>query len=298
MKTTNLLIATVVASALLVACASAPVAPEGSAAVRSKLTQLQSDPNLATRAPVAVKEADAAVTAAEITQPDKALAAHRVYMANRKVDTARALAESAFAVDQRTALTEQREKARLDARTREADVAKNAALVARAETAELKLSADAARSDADAARLAAMNADQQAMELRRQIEELQAKETERGLVLTLGDVLFTSGRADLKSGATGNLNKLISLLNGYPTRTVVIEGYTDSVGTSEYNDGLSQRRADAVKTYLVEQGVGSIRLTSLGKGESEPVAGNESAEGRQQNRRVEVIISNPPAALK
>ena len=206
--------------------------------MRNKLTQLQSDPNLATRAPVAVKEADAAVTAAEITQPDKALAAHRVYMANRKVDTASALAESAFAEDQRTALTEQREKARLDARTREADTAKNDALLARAESAEQKLSADSARSDADAARLAAMASDEQAMELKRQIEELQAKETDRGIVLTLGDVLFTSGMADLKSGTTGNLNKLVTFLNGYPTRTVVIEGYTDSVGTSEYNDGL------------------------------------------------------------
>ena len=298
MKTINVLIATAVASVFLAACASAPVAPEGSADVRSKLTQLQSDPNLATRAPVALKEADAAVAAAEITQPDKALAAHRVYMADRKVDKARALAESAFAEEQRAALTEQREKARLDARTREADAAKNDALLARAESAEQKLSADSARNDADAARLAAMTSDQQAMDLKRQIEELQAKETDRGIVLTLGDVLFTSGMADLKSGTTGNLNKLVTFLNGYPTRTVVIEGYTDSVGTSEYNDGLSQRRADAVKTYLLEQGIGAIRLTSLGKGESDPVAGNESADGRQQNRRVEVIISNPPAALK
>ena len=297
MKTFNVLVATAVASALLAGCASAPVVPEGSAGARSKLTQLQSDSNLATRAPVALKEADAAVTAAEIKQPDKALAAHRVYMADRKVDKARALAESAFAEDQRTALAEQREKARLDARTREADKAKNDALLARAESAEQKLSADSARSDADAARLSALASDQQAMDLKRQIEDLQAKETDRGVVLTLGDVLFTSGMADLKSGTPGNLNKLVTFLNGYPTRTVVIEGYTDSVGTSEYNDGLSQRRADAVKTYLTKQGVGSTRLTSLGKGESDPVAGNESADGRRQNRRVEVIISKPPATL-
>ena len=296
MKTFNLLVATAVASALA-GCASAPVAPEGSAGARNKLIELESDSNLATRAPVALKEADAAVTAAEIKQPDKALAAHRVYMADRKVDKARALAESAFAEDQRTALAEQREKARLDARTREADKAKSDALLARAESAEQKLSADSARSDADAARLSALASDQQAMDLKRQIEDLQAKETDRGIVLTLGDVLFTSGMADLKSGTPDNLNKLVTFLNGYPTRTVVIEGYTDSVGTSEYNDGLSQRRADAVKTYLIKQGVASTRLTSLGKGETDPVAGNESADGRRQNRRVEVIISNPPATL-
>jgi len=136
------------------------------------------------------------------------------------------------------------------------------------------------------------------MELQRQIDELQAKETDRGLVLTLGDVLFTSGKADLKTGATGNLNKLIAFLNKYPDRTVLIEGYTDSVGSEDYNHGLSERRADSVKSYLIEQGVGSLRLTSLGKGESQPVADNDSATGRQQNRRVEVVISTPKTASR
>jgi outer membrane protein OmpA-like peptidoglycan-associated protein len=132
--------------------------------------------------------------------------------------------------------------------------------------------------------------------LQRQIDELQARPTDRGLVVTLGDVLFTSGQADLKAGAAGNLDKLITFLNEYPNRTVMIEGYTDSVGSEDYNQRLSQRRADSVKTYLVAQGIRSIRLAASGKGEDAPVAGNESADGRQQNRRVEVIINNPPAA--
>lgn len=288
---THTLIAAAAAAILLAACAAAPVKPDGAEQVRSKLTQLQSDPNLGSLAPVAMKAAEAAVVAAEVPNKDIALAAHRVYIADRKVDTARAQAETRFAEDQRTALSQQREGARLDARTREADAAKSDAAMARVEGAQQKVAADAARDDADAAQLAAV-------ELQRQIDELQAKPTDRGLVLTLGDVLFATGKADLKSGATGNMNKLVAFLNRYADRKVAIEGYTDSVGSDEYNQGLSQRRAESVKSYLVGQGVGSERLAASGKGESTPVADNDTAAGRQQNRRVEVIIANPAMASR
>jgi len=206
--------------------------------------------------------------------------------------------EVRFAEDQRAALSAQREGARLDARTREADAARSQVATARAEGAEQKLAADQARSESDAAYLAAANSEQQTTELQRQIEVLQARVTDRGLVLTLGDVLFEIGRADLKTGTAGNLNKLVFFLNKHPDRSVAIEGYTDSVGSEEYNQALSQRRADSVRSYLVRQGIGSGRLTASGMGMSDPVAGNDSAAGRQQNRRVEVIVSNPPAALR
>jgi outer membrane protein OmpA-like peptidoglycan-associated protein len=264
------LIATTVAAVLLAACAAAPVKPDGAAEARSKLTQLESDPNLADRAPLAVKEADAAVQVAEQPQADKELAAYRVYLADRKIEIARAQAETSLAEEQRAALSAQRESSRLDARTREAD----------------------------AAHLAVASSEQQAAELQRQIDVLQAKPTDRGLIVTLGDVLFDTGKASLKAGATSNLNRLVAFLTEYSDRTVLIEGYTDSVGTEDYNQGLSERRADSVKSYLAGQGIGSIRLSASGKGESDPVASNDSAAGRQQNRRVEVIISNPPAASR
>jgi outer membrane protein OmpA-like peptidoglycan-associated protein len=95
----------------------------------------------------------------------------------------------------------------------------------------------------------------------RQLDVLNAKPTDHGLVLTLGDVLFTSGKADLKPGATGNLNKLVAFLDKYPDRSVAIQGYTDSVGSEDYNQGLSERRANSVKSYLAGQGIGSIRLS-------------------------------------
>lgn len=271
------LIAATVASVLLAACAAAPLKPDGAAEVRNRLTQLQSDPNLGSRAPLAIKEADAAVSTAEQPQTDRDLAAHRVYLADRKVETARAQAETRFAEDQRAALSAQRERARLDARTQEADAAKGQAATAR---------------------MAAASSEQEAAELQRQIDALQAKVTDRGLVLTLGDVLFETGRADLKAGAAGNLSKLVAFLTKYPERVVAIEGYTDNVGSDDYNQALSQRRADSVRSYLVRAGIEPGRLSASGMGKNDPVAGNDSAIGRQQNRRVAVIINDPPIALR
>ena len=116
-------IALAVASALLAACASVPMKSAGAIDARNKLSQLQSNPDLANRASVAMKDADVAVRAAEQPQTDESLARHLALIADRKVETARALAETALAEDQRSSLNEQRERARLDSRTREADAA-------------------------------------------------------------------------------------------------------------------------------------------------------------------------------
>jgi len=296
------IIAASVASILLAACATAPVKPDGAAEARNNLIRLQSDPNLATRAPVAMAAAEAAVRTAEQPEPDQELAAYRVYLANRQVDTARADAETRFEEDQRVTLTAQRESARLNARTREADAAKLQADAAKLQAAAAQAEGNAQKSQADSARaaaeLAAITSEQRAADYQRQIDALQAKVTDRGLVLTLGDVLFSTGKADLKPGSTGNLNRLVAFLGKYPDRTAAIEGYTDSVGTEDYNQGLSERRADSVRSYLVGQGVDPVRLSASGKGEGSPVAGNDTAEGRQQNRRVEVIINNPATAQR
>jgi outer membrane protein OmpA-like peptidoglycan-associated protein len=257
-----------VAAVLLAGCAAAPAAPEGASEVRAKLTQLQSDSNLASRAPAAIKEADAAVRTAELPEADRSLGYHRVYIADRKVEIATAQAQTRYLEDQRAGITADRAAAQLDSRTREVDVAREATADVREENAELQ----------------------------RQIDALQARPTDRGLVLTLGDVLFESGRAELKPGAASNLGQLVAFLEKYPSRTVAIEGHTDSVGGDDYNLGLSQRRADSVRSHLVSRGVDAARITSMGAGESTPVADNDTAAGRQQNRRVEVIISNPALA--
>jgi outer membrane protein OmpA-like peptidoglycan-associated protein len=287
-------------SLVLAGCASAPQSPAGAAEVRSKLTRLQSNPNLGSRAPVALQEAETAVRIAEqpVVGNNETLGAHRVYMADRKVEIAIAQASTRLAEDQRVQLADDRERARLDARTREADRARADADAARAGAAD---AARMASADAEAARASAADAAsaaaRQADDLQRQIDALNAKATDRGLVLTLGDVLFASGRADFRPGAANNLNKLVAFLNQNPNRSVEIEGHTDSVGADDYNQGLSQRRADSVRSFLIQQGVVAVRLSAAGKGEHQPVADNESATGRQQNRRVEIIIGNPAAAV-
>ncbi len=271
-------------SFLVASCATAPQNPPGSAEVRSKLTALQSDSSLADQIPVELREAEAAVLAAEApVGKDVALGAHRVYMADRKVEIATARASTRYAEDQRAELSQARDDARLNARTQEADRA-------RRETAT-------AQSATDAALASAAVAAKEADELQRQIDVLQAEATDRGLVLTLGDVLFGTGRSDLTSGGTNTLDKLVVFLNNYPDRNVVIEGHTDDVGSLDMNQTLSQHRADSVKFYLVQQGIRHKRLAASGMGETQPIADNQSPSGRQQNRRVEVIINNPQSVV-
>ncbi len=147
-----------------------------------------------------------------------------------------------------------------------------------------------ARED-DAAR-ANQLAQTKSQELAAALADLQASKTERGLVVTLGDVLFATGRADLASGSRQTLDKLNTFLRAYPKRDVQIDGFTDSVGSDAYNQGLSQRRADAVRDALMDMGIANDRIVTNGRGKSSPVGDNDTAAGRQQNRRVEVLILN------
>ena len=131
------------------------------------------------------------------------------------------------------------------------------------------------------------------VELQRELEALQAQRTARGYVMTLGDVLFATDQATLTSGARERISRLASFLRQHPERTVRIEGYTDNTGSPGYNLQLSERRADAVRNALVDSGVSPDRVVTLGRGEAQPVAANTSESGRQANRRVEIVISDP-----
>lgn len=283
MKTFSVLSGLVLGAVLLVGCASAPQSPQGADLVRAKLNVLQSNPMLANKAPKAVKNAEEAVALAEQPLSDseehQVLGAHRVFVADRQVEIAMARAATRRAEEQRAQLSEERAAYRLDARTREADRA-------RAEADRMARENEQARSVSAA----------EAAELQKQIDALKAEATERGLVLTLGDLLFEFDSAELKAGNTSNLNRLVTFLQQYPERDAVIEGHTDNVGNAEYNRALSQRRAEAVQSYLVRQGISSQRLTATGLGQQRPVANNDSNAGRQSNRRVEIIIDNPTQA--
>jgi OmpA-OmpF porin, OOP family len=127
--------------------------------------------------------------------------------------------------------------------------------------------------------------------MQQELKDLQAKQTDRGMVLTLGDVLFDTGKSTLKPGAYATIDRLANVLNKTQSAKVTIEGHTDSTGSDETNQTLSEQRAMAVQSALMQRGVSGSQIASLGKGETTPVAGNDSASGRQANRRVELIFS-------
>ena len=135
-----------------------------------------------------------------------------------------------------------------------------------------------------------------AAELERQLAELQAQETERGYVLTLGDILFAVDQAELTPGGAQQVSRLADFMREFPNRSVVIEGHTDSTGDDAYNLQLSERRAQAVADLLIRQGIDPARMASRGYGEQYPIASNDNVAGRQQNRRVEIVILDPGEA--
>lgn len=150
----------------------------------------------------------------------------------------------------------------------------------------------ASQQQAEISQQQARDAELRTGQLEAQLKELNAKKTERGLVITLGDVLFDTNKAVLKSSGTRGLQKLAAFLKQYPQRKARIEGYTDSTGSAEYNQDLSSRRAEAVRTSLMEMGVDTTRITTQGFGKGSPVASNKTASGRRMNRRVEIILSD------
>jgi len=146
----------------------------------------------------------------------------------------------------------------------------------------------AARMEAEKVAKARADAERLMMEL----SDLKARQTERGIVLTIGDVLFAFGKSNLSPEAYRNVDKLADFLKNYQNRNVLIEGHTDSVGSDEYNLDLSQKRADSVKEKLVEDGIDPHRITTVGYGEKYPAVSNDTGANRALNRRVEVIILN------
>lgn len=129
-------------------------------------------------------------------------------------------------------------------------------------------------------------------QIRKLQESLQGKKTERGTLITFGDVLFDFNQAELKASAFNNINQLARFLQDNPERQVIVEGYTDSVGSAAYNQTLSERRAIAVRRALLRAGVVPSRVVAQGYGKEYPIADNRSDAGRAQNRRVEVTISD------
>jgi outer membrane protein OmpA-like peptidoglycan-associated protein len=215
---------------------------------------------------------------------------HHAYLATRNAQIARARAVS---------LQHEQELARADERRSQ--------LVLRAreaETAQARREAQLAGAQVDAAARALQERDRELQERdrallerdmmlqaqRAELERMEAQETSRGYVLTLSDVLFATNRAEVQPGASRALGRLAEFLRDNPDQRVIIEGHTDSQGPADYNENLSRARANAVANALQAQGVSRDRIETHGFGESQPIASNDTAAGRQQNRRVEIII--------
>lgn len=242
---------------------------------QSSLRQAQQDPGVGRYAAGQLSDAQATMTQAERAwqnDGDREETAHLAYLTEQKAGIAVAVARQKAAEDEAQRLRAQRENIRVDARTREVDQA---------------------RMQADMAADRAVAATSRAQALEQELAVLKAKETERGLVMTLQEgVLFEYNKAELKPGAMRNLEPLITFLREHPERTLIIEGYTDSTGSDSYNLELSQRRAEAVRNFLATNGIAADRIMARGYGESYPVTTNTTEAGRQQNRRVEVVIAH------
>jgi outer membrane protein OmpA-like peptidoglycan-associated protein len=254
-------------AALLAACASAPQRNEQIDAARAQIDVLAQDPLAQQAASKDLEAARARLQDAEVAQEKHQPPAevdHLAYLALRHAQAGEARVSEAHARQEVARAGEDRNKVLLDARAREAQNAKDQAAAAQADLARTQ----------------------------QQLADLQAKQTERGIVVTMGDVLFDTGQATLKPGADLVIGRLAAYMNSNPQTKLLIEGHTDSRGSDEYNDALSERRAHAVASALIAHGVPADNLQTVGRGKAYPVATNDTPEGRQQNRRVEIVFSD------
>ena len=283
-------LALAVTSGLLVLAACETTAPDTDTLLtqaRNTVAEAQNDPNVNKYATTELDRARKllvnAESAAKEHGADGKIAAHYAYLATQMARISEQRAHEEVAVARIKAGETERQQILLSARENEASQAQADARAARGEAQNAQ--AQAAQAQAEAQRLAT------------QLQNVKTSETARGIVLTLDDVLFDTGRAQLKPGAQRSLDQIAQFLIEHPERRVQIEGFTDSQGTNDYNLELSQSRAEAVAMAIMQRGIQAERVRAMGYGEEFPVAGNDNAGSRQLNRRVEIIVSNNDQAI-
>ncbi|WP_332744981.1 OmpA family protein [Hydrogenophaga sp.] len=294
MKITHRFALSLTALAVVAGCSTTPLSNVRLDQAREDYRTVQADPRSQNQAPTELRQAADALNAANVAlanREDEARVNHLAYVASQRAFIVRETVNFKTAELSVANAGAARTAAQLQARTQEAEAAQRAA-------AEAQRTAGAARTDAaEAQRQAAM-----AMERNRLLEarmaELNAKQTPRGVVITLGDVLFDVDRSALKPSGLRMVDQLGEVLKADPQRTVLVEGFTDSTGADAYNQTLSTERADAVRIALLRQGIASTRVASRGYGEAHPVASNDTAAGRQMNRRVEIVLSDDSGQIK
>jgi outer membrane protein OmpA-like peptidoglycan-associated protein len=287
---------------LVTACATMPPENPQVSAARAELFAARANPGVVRAAALELQQAEAALSRAEQAwnaRQDIDETRHLAYLARQRVAIANEVG-ARHAAEQRVQQADaERERVRAEARQREAQLAEQRARTAQQEAIMAQQQASAAQQQAAQAQLQmqtakaqADSAAQRAQRLEQELQQLEAKQTQRGMVVTLGDVLFDTGSAELRSGAVRSLERLAGVLRDYPERRILIEGFTDSTGSASTNLSLSERRADAVRQALILRGVPPEQIEVRAFGQAHPVASNDTPEGRQLNRRVEVVFSD------
>ncbi|HEX5056339.1 MAG TPA: OmpA family protein [Gammaproteobacteria bacterium] len=210
---------------------------------------------------------------------------HQAYLARKKVAIAREEAGLNRSEQQIDEAEGHRKDVLLEAREQQLQSANRRAATAEEQAEFMRMDAEHARGDAE-------RMQSQAGQLSQELSDIEARQTERGLVITLNNILFDSNKAELKPGADNSLDRIASVLQEHPEHSLVVEGFTDSLGEEKHNAELSGQRAEAVKSALVQRGVSADRIDTRGYGERFPIATNDTSTGRQLNRRVEIIVSN------
>jgi outer membrane protein OmpA-like peptidoglycan-associated protein len=280
---------------VLAACASTPLTNPKLDDARSAYQRAAADTQVARSAPMELQRAQESLQRGEAALragDDAATVEHYAYLTRRRTEAAMQTSKLAQADEAIAQARAARDRILIEARAREADQQRASAERARADAESARKLAESRAAAAETARQQAEAAQTRAAKLEAQLAEMKARKTDRGMVLTLGDVLFDTGRAELKPGAMRTIDQLATFMKEDPERTVQIEGYTDSTGSDALNQALSERRAEAVRVALIDRGIDMRRIAARGFGKSNPVASNDTAAGRQQNRRVEVVISS------
>jgi len=292
--------ALIMAAAVMSACSSMPNQNALLDEARSDYVAAQNNPNVVrlasselTSAGVALDQANAAFSERKSDETVNKLA----YLAKQKIATTQEIAKRKAAELTVANAGKERDQLRLEQRTAEADKAKMETGIAQRQAANAQAqAADSQAQTADAQRMAA-ESDAYAKQLEVMLVDLAARKTERGMVITLNDVLFNVDQAELKPDGMRNVQKLADFMKQYPKRMVLIEGNTDSTGSAAHNLELSNRRAEAVRTTLESMGIPRDRIETRGYGEKYPIAGNDTSANRQLNRRVEIIVSEDNARV-
>jgi len=297
----NLMKAIAFAGALmLAACSTVPTTTPTLDKARADFVAANNNPQVATYAPLEFKQASEALDRANQAAAKREsldTIDRLAYVAKQRIATAQEVAKSKAAEAEVANASRERDRVQLEARTAEADRAKRDAASAQAQAAAAQAQAQDAQAQAAAAQQQAAQQADRAAHLEALLVELHAQKTERGMVVTIGDVLFATDRAELNANGMATVRKLAEVMMQNPDRTVMVEGFTDSTGTAAHNKDLSERRAASVAQALASLGVPRERIGMRGYGEAFPVASNDTASNRQLNRRVEIVLSNAGATI-